>query len=333
MRFESKISVAEFDELVRPKLRLFLSVDIVGSTDLKYHQSTSSGPHWVFPFLSFFNTFPELFDGAVAEESARATTANSSALEFPSLWKALGDELIFVTELRNRHAAAVYIRAFRLALQKAAYNWTNLRFKGTAWLAGFPIGNAEIPIASSRTGMGFAADFVGPQIDAGFRLKNFATSRKFILSADLVYLLARAGRHGMDFYFDGDEPLKGVMHGKAYPLIWVDCEAQPTGKRKSAQPTLNQIKDLLQGRAKAKPNQLLSYLHAWLGEWGGKVSRPFICSDQFDDLRKPEGYEKAWEEWKNQLSANFFVMPKEKVNHKELTKVPSAIRAFLKKSK
>lgn len=332
MRFTARIDAKTFDELVRPKLRLFLSVDIVGSSDFKYQQTTGPGPGWVFPFLNFYLNFPQFLDAAVLAEAARGTKKKSSALEKPPLWKALGDELIFVVELKERHEAALYLRAFRQALQEAAANWPEsqgrIQFKGTAWLAGFPLGNAEVPVAESPERMAPLPDFVGPQIDAGFRLKEHATPRKFVLSADLAYLLVVVGGHDLELFFDGDQPLKGIMRGKPYPLIWLDADVCGGSSKLS----LNQKKDKLLGRKPASKNKLQSYLDAWLVESGGQVSKPFIAADPFADLRQPKNYPERLRGWKATISASFLVVPDSPENAGETQghELPAALSKLLK---
>lgn len=76
-----------------PRSLLFLSCDLVGST--KYKQSNST--IWHKTFLSFYRQFPQML-GDVANE-------HGSTLEF-TLWKPIGDELIFTVEVD--HEADVY---------------------------------------------------------------------------------------------------------------------------------------------------------------------------------------------------------------------------------
>ncbi|MDB6140101.1 MAG: hypothetical protein JWO94_3173 [Verrucomicrobiaceae bacterium] len=337
MRFISRIDAARFQELVRPKLRLFLSVDINGSTDLKYQRSGDAGPEWVVPLLNFYTAFPEFLKTAVKSESSskkKAVRKNVGSMKSPDLWKALGDELIFVAELEGRQDAARHVRAFRTALQKAAANWAGasgagqLRFKGTAWLAGFPIGNAEMPVADASSQAPLMPDFVGPQMDAGFRLKDQASQRKLVLSADLAYLLLRAGGHGLNLYFHGDESLRGVMRGKPYPVIWVDCEQGDDRQ----EPTLNQKKDRLIGRKPADEKLLRSYLEAWLDGCGNEVPKPFIAKDPFKDLCQPGDYDnkfQAWvAKWRGTLLVHEEVLP-ENESAKLGTKLPPNLEKLL----
>lgn len=58
MKFQTNLTPDEFEELVRPKLKLFLSVDIVGSTEYKQRHQSSTTQDWLSLFLSFFTDFP-----------------------------------------------------------------------------------------------------------------------------------------------------------------------------------------------------------------------------------------------------------------------------------
>lgn len=285
MKAKVRVSQAEFDELTRPKLKLFLSVDVVGSTEFKHQGRSPQTQPWLSFFLSFFTSFPTLFKAALSEHPQF-----SPALSY-KLWKSLGDELIFTAELKTRHDASAYLRAFRLALLQAVDNWKDnererdLLLKGTAWIAGFPVGNAEIPLESSSTSDTDGRDYIGPHVDAGFRLKEHATPRKLVVSADLAYLLLSAGEPGLDLYFDGDVSLKGVIRGKPYPIIWADC-CEPASLDTSS---IHHLKDKLLDRHKAVGEHLHDYLKLWLAS--SRAPIPFIATDQFSDLQAPPEFD------------------------------------------
>jgi hypothetical protein len=103
----------------------------------------------------------------------------------------LGDEIVFTTELKCCRDALTHIWAFRAAVTKFPQLWlekgVSLTLKATAWLAGFPVTNAELVIATAE-GME-SLDFVGPSIDLGFRIARFADPHKFVLSADLALMM------------------------------------------------------------------------------------------------------------------------------------------------
>ncbi len=327
MRFTSRIDSKAFEELIRPKLRLFLSVDIVGSSAFKYQQTTGPGASWVFPFLSFYQAFPEFLDQAV--DSLGLGKSKAIPLKKPQIWKALGDELIFVAELRQRREAELYLRSFRKALQSASTNWQDnghgFQFKGTAWLAGFPLGNVEVPITDSPGQLSPMPDFVGPQIDAGFRLKDHATPRKLVISADLAYLLVVTPESKLSLFFDGDQPLKGIMRGKPYPLLWLDGEDSEI----KSDLTLQQKKDKVTGRKPAAKKLLESYLDAWLVESGSQVPRPFIIEDPYQSLRPPEDYEERLRTWEAKLKATNLLLVDESQDQGE-TELQPWLREWIK---
>src|SRR3546814_3468787 len=91
-----------------------------------------------------------------------------------------------------------------------------LRLKGTAWLAYLSENNIalEIPELSSND-VAPHLDFIGPDLDLGFRLSKFARPASLLLSLDLVeMLLAADNRADVVLYLVGREELKGVMFGR-----------------------------------------------------------------------------------------------------------------------
>src|SRR3546814_4574183 len=98
-----------------------------------------------------------------------------------------------------------------------------LRLKGTAWLADLSENNIalEIPELSSND-VAPHLDFIGPDLDLGFRLSKFARPASLLLSLDLVeMLLAADNRADVVLYLVGREELKGVMFGRPYPIRWM----------------------------------------------------------------------------------------------------------------
>jgi hypothetical protein len=278
---------------VRSSLRLFLSVDIVGSTEFKQASRIADGRAaamtiaWLEPFLSFYQLSIEQMDAQWArvcgEMSAVDPKNGSDRFRFgerPVFWKGAGDEVLFSKAVESPVDAMATIHAFLLVMQDHRTRFADkglpLDVKGTAWLAGFPVNNAEAvlpgglpepaeerlddPVAENYRllelhqagGRSAPIDYIGPSIDLGFRLREYATPRRLVVSADLVWLLCHA--HG-DFLerersrcsqlgvphvgYDGRRGLKGILGGQPYPLIWI--EADPEND-------LDRAEDVLRGR-------------------------------------------------------------------------------------
>lgn len=278
---------------VRSSLRLFLSLDIVGSTEFKQASRSADGRPaaitiaWLEPFLSFYQLSVEQMDAQWArvcgEMSAVDPKSRRDRFPFgdcPVFWKGAGDEVLFSKDVRSPVDAMATIHAFLLVMRDHRTRFADkglpLDVKGTAWLAGFPVNNAETvlpggvsepagerlddPVAENyrllelhQAGKKNAPiDYIGPSIDLGFRLRDHATPRRLVMSADLVWLLchahgdflererSRCSRLGVPHIgYDGRRGLKGILGGQPYPLIWI--EADPEND-------LDKAEDVLRGR-------------------------------------------------------------------------------------
>ena len=200
-------------------VRLFASVDLAGSTAFKTHgrkdQSERAGPAWVDTFTSFYVGFPRMFERDLGDLKLEKRLR-------PRLVKIIGDELLLQTEIASSADARKLVRFLATAI--AEYTKTSmaslpLRLKATAWIAGFPINNHRVPF----DGKGLVEDFIGPSIDAGFRVAAAATPSKLVVSVDLALLLL-AGTDPLELYFEGTESLHGVLDGRPYPIIWHKVE-------------------------------------------------------------------------------------------------------------
>lgn len=257
-------------------LRLFFSVDLVGSTAFKVAESKKDVPEWAHTFREFFRDFPL----AIERHAAELGEKYFKCPESPRPWKFSGDEILFWVALTDHRQTATHIASFKSALLQFPNKWSEsdvpLKLKATAWIAGFPVTNSEVSI---RTDSSTTLDFIGPSIDAGFRLTKFSQPRKFILSADLALMLLDAIHRSelpwSDFhlFYDGVEPLKGVLDGEPYPVIWLDME---DGRQST--------EEKLQGTAReSKPHLLREYLAEFVDK---KMARPFIEGDNDEKYNK-----------------------------------------------
>ncbi len=252
------------------KLRLFASADLVGSTAYKATQAASKTPEWAVTFREFFRDLPLFIEEMYSQLPEKLPKPTHRFRP----WKFLGDEILFEVILTCCHEALSHLHVFRSAISEfPSRQWQKdigaplpLRLKGTAWLAGFPVSNTEMSLASGM-------DFIGPSIDLGFRIAKFSEPRKLILSADLALLMLDA-IHDLEpdddqYYlgFSGREVLKGVIGNEPYPILWL---AIPDD-------TLLFEEQLL--KAPCDPGTLTKYLRKYI-DATPKLMRPFIQGDK-----------------------------------------------------
>lgn len=310
MAFKEQIDDVELEELLRPKLRLFMSVDVIGSTSFKHSSEHSESQGWLDFFFDFYGTFSASF----ANQRARIAqkVGLKKPLRTPKLWKTLGDELIYEIELKEKGEAACYLSAFRSAVNRRIRHQSQegggtlpISFKATAWLAEFPVGNAAIPL-DQADGEDASFDYVGPLIDIGFRLSHYATTRKFVISVDLAWLLANEGGGELDFFFSSRERLKGVLDNRSYPIIWIDAHQEELRTNPTQSQRLAGLEDKLTGQRKQDVETLASYCRTYIENVGDPLVVPWIEGDNtsIQSLR-PANYEEKLKKVRTRLRRIF----------------------------
>lgn len=211
-------------DIYSPELRIFLSVDLIGSTAFKQHSTAAEKTSeqlqtWLISFSDFYSEFKLVYLRALSRSN---DYFGVEGYDKPTIWKKLGDELIFSAALHSVKEPFFYVECFRIALveyEKEIHRqgWP-LGLKGTAWTAGFPVRNVKIADDAVEA---VCYDYIGPCIDLGFRLGKFATARKFVLSVELVWLILSFIEDQKDFsvYYDGKAEVKG-FRGISYPVFW-----------------------------------------------------------------------------------------------------------------
>ena len=228
------------------RVRVFLSVDLSGSTaykNSKVGEDRSDGPtpRWVTVFQKFYTDFPAQFRTNYTKQKA----SNGGEDRCPTLWKAVGDELVFCGRVSNKKTVVTALTAFietlhdyRKLLQDEKID---LNLKGAGWLAAFPEPNRAVQLPSlldmpdlfsasealerEADEKPFDYDFLGKAIDTGFRVASTAKPERFVLSVQLARLLVglpRGGGLDHDIRFDKPFFLKGVNHGEPYPMLFID---------------------------------------------------------------------------------------------------------------
>jgi hypothetical protein len=227
--------------------RLFLSADIAGSTAYKQKKQLEGElATWPAVFVKFFLGLPGHFRAeldAVRQEVEEKYTAYAPAAE-PVMWKAIGDELVFWQEVESELQVGVSVLASKRALirYREGLKGEALDVKGAAWTASFPYPNRELavprhlgaatdpgePITTNENNLSrpndFILDFIGPNIDVGFRIASRSTPRKMQVSLEVADVLASVEQYLPEYrlFYGGTEELKGVHRGRPYPTFWLD---------------------------------------------------------------------------------------------------------------
>lgn len=212
MYFPERVSKEDYERYCSRCLRLFLSVDIVNSTALK-QEFREKDDSWLSIARSFYTAFPTFVASAL--DALPAVDAASK----PILWKAIGDELVFVSEIERMDAIPTLLRALRTAVNRwnREKEGAGVLVKGGAWLAGFPVMNSIIPGEVKGR-----HDYIGSSIDTGFRLCRFASPRHLVIGIEVAYVVAQlADPLVNELHFEGRQEIRGGSEGPALPDLLV----------------------------------------------------------------------------------------------------------------
>jgi hypothetical protein len=261
------------------ELRLFLSVDISGSTALKnrknhtglleeyenrkmvlktfaekgliteptvdlddsvqcvqgiLHDYSSEDFDWAAILERRFRDFNSAFATELVKRNYEDIGGNIDYF----LWKALGDELIYSFKISARkqlhNLVLSFLRVIR-SFDREDVSKKLIRLKGSGWVAGFPVRNRIVkfpgPQLYRRGEDGTCSvehlyprtDYLGPDIDTGFRVGTCGYPGFMVISMELAELLGEAPgelqqvRGGVV----GWKKLKGVWNEIPYPIIWI----------------------------------------------------------------------------------------------------------------
>jgi len=308
-------------EFLQPRLRLFLSADIVGSTAYKQALlSPGSDPaqriKWVSKIQGFYFEATKAFLARCAEvcEGAAELAAFGEA---PQLWKTIGDEVLFTKVLTHHSQVAIVLDCWLYALERMREylkkGGAPLDVKATAWIAGFPLRNSEVAVSTASdpieaedgdwfveggkllngiyngtSSPGVSKDYIGPSIDIGFRLTTLSSSRRLIVSVDVAYILSLSNPGRLEnspvyrIYYQGAAVLKGVFGGVNYPVFWIDM---------SPAQSLDRLEDELTGLAQLSRDKLRRYCLRFYQEYSGYTFPPFIDDGSEQLIPKPDWYD------------------------------------------
>jgi len=337
------------------ELRLFLSVDISGSTALKNRKNHTGLLEEYENRKRALRTFADkgligkpavdLDDGA---ESVQGILHDYSAEDFDwaailerrfqdfhsafakellnrglddlaneidfFLWKALGDELIYSFKISCRKQLHNLVLSFLRVIRnfdREDVSRKLIRLKGSGWVAGFPVRNRIVKFPGPqlyRKGKDDSCtvehpyprtDYLGPDMDTGFRIGNCGYPGFMVISMELAELLGEAPgelqqvRGGIV----GWKKLKGVWNEIPYPIIWITLpkglevdyqEFDPWSKSENSLVTVwGQKKSEEIGEASNDFAESRNKLPAALG-----VVKPYIVDELTDAAPVPETHQR-----------------------------------------
>jgi hypothetical protein len=320
-------------------IRLFFSIDMANATEFKYGRTQQSleakeRESWPSILIEFFNKsklrFRECLD--VSERQFGHRRCNFR------LWKTQGDEVLFYSSQTSSDQPYWMIRSFLetvhdLNEQYEKYYRYKLGIKGTVWTAGFPIRNKRYFIHEEYEPSIFMkgddteirqstieelhdcygiTEFVGLEMDQGFRLAQYAYPGRVLCSPDACFLVCKAYQgitagkmesnnpianahpfisDGIDLriFHVGWKILKGVLNECPVPLLWPEFldvgHTQGLGRNKRFCFETFQS-DLVGQYCKEKPLSPIEYIK-FFANWGRDIRNlgadhiePYIKADE-----------------------------------------------------
>lgn len=305
------------------RIRLFLSVDLVGSTAYK-SKDGNTNLKWIKAFQKFYGEFPKQFAKnykAICAETPEVCADEAENL--PKVWKTIGDEIIFVNRVNSITHLGAYVRAFSdtlIEFGREVQSAFALNTKGNGWIAAFPNPNRSIHLSvngsdpligeSEILTEEFEAevdknpsnyDFLGKGIDGGFRIARNSSVESLTISPALAYLLCKAKRNvdttrfNNRFVFHEPQEFKGVVEDQKYPVISLITS------RDEAFDELQSLEAKLLDRPReADFVTLFEYLDVYIKHH--KIEKPELrLTAQGVSVDPPDHYKRYIEEWQEDL--------------------------------
>lgn len=317
------------------RVRLFLSVDLTGSTAFKH--KSQNALEWIKAFRIFYEQFPILLRSNyldITQHEHRNLSKVEKDNGYPRLWKTVGDEILFCCTVSSLCQLGVCIDAFVKTLidyGKIA-SGDGLNTKGNAWVASFPTPNCSIkPIKISDIKSRHTQkknnhslptedielsidedpsnfDFLGKGIDAGFRISKNSAINTLTISPGLGILLCECKNLGRMSKFNTSmrltemQEFKGVANNHPYPVLTIDTYRDDKYKE-----IINQQRELLGEPQLQDIDNLESYLRNYLSYFGIEI--PSVKQRADDQEFSPPAfyteYKKKWlEEHKKIVQEN-----------------------------
>lgn len=195
-------------------IQLF-SFDVVGSAAFKQCRDAQQGaPSWLQPFHDFFTQTPLLFTAEVAH----VFFDEDGDIPEVFVWKAIGDELVFIAYPQHSRELTLLSQAFVQAMRKVDEQFEGvwgLRVHGATWSFEEGERNLSIRFRELETTARHVIDLIGPDVDLGFRLVSHAPAGAVL--SPLCHL-ERLSVQPVPAIQIGAALLKGIQR-EPYPLM------------------------------------------------------------------------------------------------------------------
>lgn len=233
---ENKIFPKNDNEIQEEYNILFISFDIVNSTQYKVHNEDS----WVVTITKIFAQLKEQMGYLI-----------SDAL----LWRVIGDEIIFIVKITSMEILGKYVDTVFGIIQKLNLDIENMTsgkkfydvetgVQGALWIAPITdetrVEKLDTPIHGNvfmkytnegNNQISTVYEFMGNDIDTGFRIKKYTQKGRLVISFELAYLLSQDTQCNSCLHIIAYKRLKGVWENKLYPIIWYhNDKTSQTGK-------------------------------------------------------------------------------------------------------
>ena len=224
------------------EVAMFMSADVVGSTNFKV-QAQRERSDWLEAFATLFRELPLVFMGQLA-----AAFIEHDEVPESGVWKVMGDEVILLALPTSIEVAEGLTVAFcntvRQCDERISARWP-LNLRGTCWAAEVGQRNRRVEIPEmfgGRDGSSYV-DYLGPDVDTGFRLSAHSGHGEVIVSPNLLEPLARREDSPLRFHHAGEARLKGVLQGEPFPLWIVSADGQSARPDTSAAEVADALAD------------------------------------------------------------------------------------------
>lgn len=208
------------------KLNIFFSFDIINSTKYK----------------NLDDKWPIVLKNLLDRIRKRVATSEIYTIATSILWRVIGDELIFISTVSKHDRLTKIVREIFEITQEESLNIRKedpkalLDIKAAAWIA-VVINASEVKHKNIYDNISYnygatfynqvIRDYLGKDIDAGFRLKYYTQGRRLVISFELAYFLLEE-EDIQHLYIMDYVKLKGVWNESLYPIIWYDNEDKRT---------------------------------------------------------------------------------------------------------